>query len=189
MASPVCSLWLLLFPFALALQACGDEDGDSAELSDTDGVELSDPDGDGVTAADGDCDDSDPTVYPGADDADVDGTDQDCDGVDGLDADGDGYADAEAGGEDCDDGDAAVYEDCDGDGVTVADGDCDDSDATSLTVAEDPECDGFYLDLNGVTVLCPGVEVDDAGLVGTKTHTRVDDSERTRTISHLLSVA
>ena len=60
--------------------------------------------------------------------------------------------------------------------MTVADGDCDDSDATSLTVAEDPECDGFYLDSNGVTVLCPDVEVDDAGLVGTKTYTRVDES-------------
>jgi MYXO-CTERM domain-containing protein len=43
-----------------------------------------DADGDGYTIAEGDCDDTDPTVNPGADDDTGDDIDQDCDGVDGV---------------------------------------------------------------------------------------------------------
>lgn len=52
-----------------------------------------DEDADGVTVAEGDCDDGDPTRYPGAVEA-CDGADQDCDGAlparESTDADGDG---------------------------------------------------------------------------------------------------
>ncbi len=73
---------------------------------------ASDPgDCDGYTAADGDCDDDDPTVYPGADEVPYDGIDQDCDGEDLTDVDGDGFDATEAGGTDCDDSAADVNPD------------------------------------------------------------------------------
>ncbi len=43
-----------------------------------------DDDGDGFSENQGDCDDTDPTIHPGAVDLDGDGIDQDCDGVDGT---------------------------------------------------------------------------------------------------------
>ena len=121
----------LLLTVTLALPGCGDKDGETGAGGSSDGGGTGDDggpgddaDGDGVTAAD-DCDDTDATVYPGAEDADIDGTDQDCDGLDGPDADGDGFVDAASGGDDCDDSDAAAHPGADevwGDGV---DQDCD----------------------------------------------------------------
>jgi hypothetical protein len=114
-----------------------------------------------------DCDDTDPSIHPGADEY-CDGVDTDCDGTlddsDALDfdtwysdADGDGYGDAStattdcsqpsgtiADGTDCDDGDAAVFpgadEYCNG-----VDDDCDG------TVDEDDALDTstWYLDADG----------------------------------------
>jgi hypothetical protein len=65
-----------------------------------------DADGDGYRAGscDDDCDDTDATVYPGADEFNSDGIDNDCDGIDDIDADGDGYGTAA----DCDDTNAAI---------------------------------------------------------------------------------
>ena len=67
-------------------------------------------------------------------------------------------------------------DDVDCDGVQSAD-DCDDSDSTViLTVNDDPECDGFYLHANGVTVVCPDMAVNDTGVVDSRTYTKVDEN-------------
>ena len=100
-----------------------------ANASDNSGV---DNDGDGYSLSQGDCDDYDPSVYPGAIEICGDGIDQDCDGSDevcpeeeDIDLDGDGYTENQG---DCDDYDPSIFpgatEIC-GDGI---DQDCDGSD-------------------------------------------------------------
>jgi len=144
---------------------CVDADGDGF-----DGCDPGDPkDTDGMVA---DCDDTDPSTYPGAFDIPCDGIDQDCDGFDAgsQDLDGDGFAVC-GDTPDCDDADASIYpgapdpacdgidQDCDGfdsggidadaDGFTVCDGDCDDTDASVYPGA--PEiCDGKDNDCNTI---------------------------------------
>jgi MYXO-CTERM domain-containing protein len=128
-----------------------------------------DADGDGFFS-DVDCDDTNPTVYPGAIEA-CDGLDTDCDGLlppDEFDLDNDGMSECEG---DCDDDDPGVNPDAleapcdgvdtdcdgslhpdeadgDGDGITVCDGDCDDDDpavypgALEICNGIDDNCDG-----------------------------------------------
>ena len=55
-----------------------EETGDTQDTS----VPVQDADGDGWTRDAGDCDDNDPSVYPGAEEIIGDGIDQDCDGFD-----------------------------------------------------------------------------------------------------------
>src|SRR5688572_26257021 len=88
----------------LLLPACGPATGKGADGGMLDPTK--DNDGDGVTISQGDCDDRDPTSYPGAPEL-CDARDNDCDkNVDGAcDNDKDGYS-RDSG--DCDDNDALI---------------------------------------------------------------------------------
>ncbi len=130
-----------------------DCDGDLVEgFEDADGNGLpdcADADGDGHGLST-DCDDADPTVYPGAEDVPDDGVDQDCTGRDAVtcpvDGDGDGYWD-----------EVLVPEDelCEDGGALVAGGDCDDRDASAYPGAPEDVC-GEDLDCDGAVTECEG---------------------------------
>ena len=69
-----------------------------------------DDDGDGYSQQQGDCDDSDASIHPEAEDLPYDGIDQDCADGDLVDVDGDGQASEQVrGGTDCDDTDASIF--------------------------------------------------------------------------------
>jgi hypothetical protein len=136
-----------VFPGATELCDAIDSDCDGSladEFDDADGdgdpdcTDLDD-DGDGADEA-VDCDDSDPSIFPGAAEL-CDGTDSDCDGslVDEFgDIDGDGTPDC-------------IDSDADGDGADTG-VDCDDGDAAvfpgaiELCDAVDSDCDGSFVD-------------------------------------------
>ncbi len=132
-----------------------------------------DVDGDGhqdIECGGDDCDDTDPTIHPGADDPCEDGVDQDCDGLDpscacDTDADGDGYLAPECDGTDCNDDDPSIHpgaeeicgdgidQDCNGfdvecDCTTDADGDG----HIALTCPDGDDCD------DGDASVYPGAE-------------------------------
>ncbi|MDM8002861.1 MAG: putative metal-binding motif-containing protein [Bacteroidota bacterium] len=103
-----------------------------------------DDDTDGYTIAAGDCNDTDPSVHPGAIDIPGDGIDQNCNGRDAEigDDDDDTYTEAEG---DCNDNDPAIHpgvtDMCDG-----VDNDCDgqtDEDASWRTYYLDSDHDGY----------------------------------------------
>jgi len=125
----------------------------------------SDGDNDGYTSSEGDCDDSDPSINPGATESCND-LDDDCDGVidEGFDWDGDGFVPCGAL-FDCDDFNPLIYpgaiEACDG-----LDTDCDGSlqgdehDVDQdLWFACDGDCDDFDSTVNpSATEACNGVD-------------------------------
>ena len=125
-----------------------------------------------------DCNDGDPSVYPGADEVPYDAIDQDCDAADVEDVDADGYRAAEVGGDDCDDSDAAIHpdavdawydgvdadcagnsdNDADADGydaVEMGGDDCDDQDASRFP---DPTVEEIFF--TGFDENCDGTDGD-----------------------------
>ncbi|GEM_PF-2392339 len=95
--------------------------------------ELGDVDGDGSSICAGDCDDADPSSYPGGSEV-CDGADNDCvaGADDPFDVDGDGVSS------------------CGPDGVVgTADDDCDDSDPARRPGSVDPDGDGLDADCDG----------------------------------------
>ncbi len=132
-----------------------------------------------------DCDDGDPTVFPGAPDAPYDGLDADCALDDDFDADGDGHRAVSEGGDDCDDTVAAVHpgavevlydgvdDDCDpsndddgdADGLGTPD-DCDDADPDnqiSCATCVDLDGDGAFVGCDAYTTRTLDCDDTDAG--------------------------
>ncbi len=117
----------------------------------------------GVSSDDSDCDDSDPTIHPGATEVcDADEVDEDCDGLSDdaddsvdpatfgtwyADTDGDGFGDAAVPLESCDPRSGSVGDDTD----------CDDSRADVFPGATEVDNDGVDQDCDGVDAVS-GVE-------------------------------
>lgn len=175
-----------------------DSAGDTADDTTTDsagddtandtGEPPIDDDADGF-AAELDCDDLDPTVYPGAADTAYDGIDSNCDGANDFDQDLDGFDSADFGGADCDDFEASTYPgaddiwydgidsncddwndyDADGDGEeTTAFGgeDCNDTDPATHSAATDTWYDGVDNNCDGTNDFDQDADGDQATVYG-----------------------
>ena len=83
-----------------------DADGDGYGTAAASVFDCDPPNGYGQGADD--CDDTDSSIFPGAQEIWYDGVDQDCNGQDDFDADQDGYAGPQGGGSDCNDNNALM---------------------------------------------------------------------------------
>ena len=116
----------MIHPAAVDIPGDGiDQDCDGDDTLGTSPGE--DEDEDGFTVADGDCDDSNPSVYPGAEEL-CDGLDSDCDGLLPV-------ADPDT--------------DVDFDGFSACAGDCDDLNGLIHPAAVEIPGDGIDQDCNG----------------------------------------
>ena len=105
-----------------------DPDGSRADMGSYGGPGAADADldDDGFALSDGDCDDTDPSAYPGAEETWYDDVDQDCAGGDDWDADADGArSELHPDGDDCDDSDPAVHPGAPDTSTDGVDQDCD----------------------------------------------------------------
>ncbi len=108
---------------------CGGDDCDDFDTLCGDPAGCGDGDGDGVRECEGDCDDGDPSRFPGNVEA--------CDGLDG-DCAGDPWA--------------ADEQDADGDGIRACEGDCNDANPSIHPGATSQACDTIDIDCDGSLV-------------------------------------
>jgi len=123
-----------------AKEICGDgidQDCNGSDLTcSTNPAQNVDDDADGYTETQGDCNDADPTIYPGKTEICGDTIDQDCDGSDEV----------------CTEDPKTI--DDDGDGVTEEQGDCDDTNPDINPNATETCGDGIDQDCAGGDLAC-----------------------------------